>query len=292
MRTACLAHTVGVALLSAFVGTGVAAASDSCAPEAGSTHGVMCVIDGETLVLDDGQEVRLIGALAPKPDTLSASANEWPPARDAARALEALVADRSILLRFDGRKRDRYGRVLAQAYVVSRDAADEGGRIWIQERLVRDGHARAYALPGNSGCLRALMAAEQEARAAQRGMWSREIYRVRAADDADALLKLAGRFALVEGRVADVSRGQRTTYLNFGADWRYDFTASLASAVLARNADGAERVTGLAGKRVRVRGWIERRNGPMIVLGSLDAIEVLDEQAADAPPSTETETPR
>ncbi len=32
-------------------------------------------------------------------------------------------------------------------------------------------------------------------------------------------------------------------------------------------------VSGLAGKRVRVRGWIERRNGPMIVLGSLDEIK-------------------
>jgi hypothetical protein len=136
------------------------------------------------------------------------------------------------------------------------------------------------------------MAAEQEARAAQRGVWSREAYRVRAADDAEALLKLVGRFALVEGRVAEVSRGQRTTYLNFGADWRNDFTASLASAVLARSADGATLVTGLAGKRVRVRGWIERRNGPMIVLGSLDAIEVLDEQAADTPRSPETQTPR
>jgi endonuclease YncB( thermonuclease family) len=252
----------------------------------------MRVIDGETVVLDDGQEMRLIGALAPKPDALSAGANEWPPAREAARALETLVADRSIRLRFDGRKRDRYGRVLAQAYVVPRGAAGEGGGVWIQERLVRDGHARAYALPGNSGCLRALMAAEQEARDAQRGVWSREIYRVRAADDAEALLRLAGRFALVEGRVAEVWRGQRTTYLNFGTDWRHDFTASLASAALARSADGAAFVSGLTGKRVRVRGWIERRNGPMIVLGSLDAIEVLDERAADAPQSTETQTPR
>jgi micrococcal nuclease len=283
LRTACLAQIVGIALLSGLMTT-ASVASDSCAPEAGSTHGVIRIIDGETLVLDDGQELRLVGALAPKPDALSAGANEWPPAGEAARALETLVGDRSISLRFDGRKRDRYGRVLAQAYVAARDTAGEDGGLWIQERLVRDGHARAYALPGNGGCLRALMAAEQEARAAQRGVWHRENYRVRAADDADALLRLVGRFALVEGRVVEVSRGQRTTYLNFGTDWRNDFTASLASAVLARSADGVERVTGLAGKRVRVRGWIERRNGPMIVLGSLDAIEVLDEQ--------ETKTPR
>ncbi len=97
--------------------------------------------------------------------------------------------------------------MLAQAYVVTRDAAGGDGGVWIQERLVRDGHAQAYALPGNSGCLHALMAAEQEARAAQRGVWSRETYRVREADDTDALLRMVGRFPIVEGARRRVSRG-------------------------------------------------------------------------------------
>ncbi len=86
LRTACPARVFGVALLSGLMAT-ASMASDSCAPEAGSTHGVIQVIDGETLVLDDGQEVRLIGALAPKPDALSADTHDWPPTRDAARAL-------------------------------------------------------------------------------------------------------------------------------------------------------------------------------------------------------------
>lgn len=257
------------------VSSPVAAADVPCALATGESLGVARVVDGETLLLDDGREVRLVGALAPKPDVLSVALDSWPTARETARALEALVAGRTVTLRYEGRRRDRYGRVLAQAFAVTPGADPT----WIQEHLIRAGHARAYALPGNAGCIRALIAAEERARVERRGLWAHPSYGVGAASDADALLKLAGRFALVEGRVAQVTHAQRTTYLNFGADWRRDFTASIAGSVVARRDGGAAQLSAMAGKTVRVRGWIERRNGPMIVLGSLDEIEVLDESA-------------
>jgi hypothetical protein len=93
-------------------------------------------------------------------------------------------------------------------------------------------------------------------------------------------MALAGQFAIVEGRVATVSRTQRTAYVNFGDDWRRDFTASLATSAVEREAQGRARLDALHGKNVRVRGWIERRNGPMIVLGSLAEIELIE--ASDA----------
>lgn len=266
----------GVAVLP-FLAT-AATASEACAPGPRSTHGVAHVIDGETLLLDNGQEVRLIGALAPGADSLSSDTNDGPPARDALEALGALVAGRAVALPNEGRRYDRYGRLLVQAYIGT-----DAGAVWIQERLIRDGHARAYALPGNAACLAALINAESEARIARRGLWRREDYGVRSANDIGGLLGLTGRFALVEGRVAQVSQAQRTTYINFGIDWRRDFTASIASAIVVRSDDGARRLQALAGKAIRVRGWIERRNGPMIVLGSLDEIEVLGE-AGEMPP--------
>lgn len=264
-----VARLFGAAALSGQLAT--TAAATPCALETGSSHAVARVIDSETLLLDDGQEVRLIGALAPKPDVLDADARAWPPAREALSALETLVQARTVTLRTEGRQRDRYGRLLAQVFVD-----DGGSEVWLQQRLILAGQARAYTLPGNAACLDALLAAEETARTAGRGLWQRAPYRVRSADDVDALLKLTGRFAIVEGRVASVTRAQTTTYINFGADWRRDFTASIATATVTRSADGAARVDALSGKQVRVRGWIERRNGPMIVLGSLDEIEVLD----------------
>ncbi|HYD15179.1 MAG TPA: thermonuclease family protein [Hyphomicrobium sp.] len=233
------------------------------------------VIDGETLLLDDGREVRLIGALSRTPDATGGNAQTM-------RALEELVGGRSISFRYEGRRRDRYGRTLAQVYLAGPD-----GSVWLQQHLISQGHARAYALPGNSGCLRALMAAEAEARQARLGLWSSDHYRIRDAADPGALSRLSGQFALVEGRVANVTRTQRTIYINFGSDWRRDFTASVSTYIADSAADGAARIAGLSGQTIRVRGWIERRNGPMIVLGSLDEIEVLSaEDAANADAKT------
>ncbi len=247
------------------------------------------IIDSETLLLDDGQEVRLIGALAPKPDVLDADVRDWPPAREALRALEALAQARTVTLRTEGRQRDRYGRLLAQVFVGDGDSL-----VWLQQRMILEGQARAYTLPGNTACLDALLAAEETARTAGRGLWQHAPYRVRSADEVDALLKLTGRFVVVEGHVVGVTRAQTTTYINFGPDWRRDFTASLATATITQSSEGTARVDALSGKRVRVRGWIERRNGPMIVLGSLDEIEVLDQgtAAASSEAPSETKTPR
>lgn len=238
----------------------------SCAPEGGSSHGLARVLDGETLLLDDGREVRLIGALTP---TL---------ARDSVQMLQELTANRFVVLRYEGRRQDRYGRVLAQVFA----SGETGDPVWIQERLVRGGYARAYVLPGNTSCIATLLAAEEAARSDRRGLWKTGVFQVLKADDTGSLLTLSGQFAIVEGHVSSVSNTQRTTYLNFGPDWKRDFTASLSRSLVEAAKDGAARVSAFAGKRIRVRGWIERRNGPMVVLNSLDEIEVLEDNRHSA----------
>lgn len=269
-RARCaVAHILSLVTL-----TGAAAAAaevETCAPHAGTAERVAEVLDGETVRLEDGREVRLVGALAPRPARLDSAAADWPPAREARRALEALVGGRRVTLRYEGRRQDRYGRLLAQLTVES-----GAGTAWVQARLVGDGLARAYALPGNAGCIKALIAAEQAARAARRGLWGTDVFAIDAAGETEGLLRRGGQFAIVEGRVAAVGRTQQAVYINFGADWRRDFTASLPHRLVTRTPGGAERIAALPGRQVRVRGWIERRNGPMIALASLDEIEILD----------------
>ncbi|MGE3229535.1 MAG: thermonuclease family protein [Hyphomicrobium sp.] len=261
LRAATVAGCCGLAL-------GEASAAETCRLEDDTRAGVTRVVDGETLALDDGRTLRLAGALATKPDDPSA-----------VRALEALVAGRTLALRTDGRRSDRYGRVLAQAFLVPLGEAG-GEEVWVQNRLVRDGMARASALPGNGTCLALLLAAEREARLTRRGLWRDVRYRVRAADDARALMSLVGQFALVAGRVAGVTRTRQTVFINFGADWRRDFTATLPGRIAEKSEEEAGWLLALEGKSVRVRGWIERRNGPLIALGSADEIEVLEEGEA------------
>ena len=72
------------------------------------------------------------------------------------------------------------------------------------------------------------------------------------------------QFELVEGPVISVSRSKSGVYLSFGADWKTDFTARIAKDVLAAHPDFDQILSQLKDKPVTVRGWIERRNGPMI----------------------------
>src|SRR5690606_1829310 len=104
------------------------------------------------------------------------------------------------------------GRVLAQLE-IRRDGEPS---VWAQQHMIENGLARAYALPGNTGCVSALWAAETAARRGRKGQWRGETFRVFAAEKVSELLRLVGRFVVVEGRVAAVARKRQVTYLNFG----------------------------------------------------------------------------
>jgi hypothetical protein len=234
------------------------------------------------MVLDDGSEVRLIGALAPRAPAGSAGPSAWPPEQAARRALEDLVLGRTVELAFGGRHTDRYGRRLAHAF-VERD----GKRIWVQGYLLSHGHARAYALPESTACLDEMLAHERVAREGGTGLWAGGAYRIRQAASTGELLARRNSFEIVEGRVANVAEVGRRTYVNFGANWREDFTAVVSAPLGRSSPETRSWLKGLAGQRVRVRGWIERRNGPMIEVADLAQIEVVsgDDPRDPAPPA-------
>lgn len=245
---------------------------EPCTLQAGPTHTVVRVVDGETLQLDDGKELRLIGALAPVPPRYLAAGAAWPADTAARAALERLTLGKRVELAFSGRRADRWGRHLAHAFVIGR-----GQREWVQGTLLRSGHARAYVLPGNTECLAELLAHEREAMRAGAGLWASTAYRARTTDDPKRLMRLRNNFELLEGRVRKVAVTRTRIYLNFGDDWRTDVTAgaALRSDVMSREA--VARLKGLEGARVRIRGWIERRNGPYVDIVHPLQIETIDE---------------
>lgn len=250
-------------------------AEQSCTLQSGGYRTVARIIDGETLALDDGREVRLVGALAPRASDAGAASGAWPIETESIRVLTALVLGRSVKLAFGDQRTDRYGRYLAHVFV-----GDGVNEKWVQGELLAAGAARAYSLPGSFNCSMELLAHERAARSKHRGVWSISLYRMKLARATGPLLQRRGRFEIVSGAVADVSPTTSATYLNFGRDWKSDFTARIAKKVLAANPDFARTLTGLHGKRIAVRGWIERRNGPLIDILHPDQIEVLDEATA------------
>ena len=234
--------------------------------ESGGAARVAEIIDGDTLLLDDGREVRLVGIQAPKLALGRAGFKPWPEAAEAKAALGALALGRELRLGHGGRRVDRHGRVLAQLY-------DQAGR-WVQGALLARGLARVYSFADNRALIGDMLALERQARAAGRGIWRHRFYAPRLAEQAAPDI---GSFQLVEGRVLAVAVVRGRAYLNYGEDWRSDFTVSLAPAVRRRfEAEGHE-LAAYQGRRLRVRGWLTSYNGPMIEVTHPEQIEVLDD---------------
>ena len=77
---------------------------------------VAAIVDGDTLFIDDGTEVRLVGIQAPKPSLGRAGFAPWPLADRAKAALGELSRDRTVTLSYGGARRDRHGRALAHLH--------------------------------------------------------------------------------------------------------------------------------------------------------------------------------
>lgn len=243
--------------LALLLASGAASAQEnkSCPLLDAGSGTVRTVLDGRTFTLTDGREIRLAGIEAP--------------ATAGGAALERLLGGREVTLKRIGEEKDRYGRLLAFAFVAG-DARSA------QHALLAGGHARVSARVGDIACAKHLLNAERTARAAGSGLWSEQIHAPKKADEPAAVLAERGRFTLVEGRVISVRESGGTIYVNFGRRWSEDFTAT----VLRRNeraftAAGLD-LKKLAGRKVLLRGVIEERGGPWIELTRPEQVEVVE----------------
>ena len=255
----------------------------TCTLEPGPIHTVTRVIDAETVTLDDGSEVRLIGALSPRARDGDATEGAWPAENEAMAALNSLVLGHTVKLAFGGQRSDRYGRTLAHLFTDK-----DGENIWVQGELLRSGHARAYGLFGSYDCGPELLAHEKIARDGHVGLWALSLYRPKPATEAGLLMHVRSQFHIVTGKVRNVSRTKSAVYLNFGDDWKTDFTARIGKATLSKNSQWAAALEALQGQDISVRGWIERRNGPLIDVVDISQIESVTPTAKAEPVQPET----
>ncbi len=230
---------------------------------------VVEVVDGDTLVLSDGAEVRLVGIQAPKLPLGRDGFAIWPLAPEAKAALEALALRQEVELAFGGRRSDRHGRLLAHLF--------RADGLWLQGAMVEAGLARVYGFEDNRALLAELYALERSARTARRGLWADPFYAILSTAQLERrLAELVDSFQLVEGRVQSSAIVRGRGYLNFGGDWRRDVTASIPGDSLALFRDAGIELADYEGHLVRVRGWVEDYNGPMIAVTHPEQIEVLE----------------
>lgn len=227
------------------------------------------IVDGDTVILADGREVRLVGIQAPKLP-LGRDMEPWPLADRAHAGLAGLVEGRRVALAYGGRRKDRYGRHLA--HLLRPGGHPATPTLWVQGALVARGLARVYSFADNRTAVPELLRLERAARAAGRGIWAHPFYRVRTRREAH---EAVGSFQVVLARVRETAEVRGRVYLNFGADWRSDFTVSIPPRARERFAEAGIDPLSYESRWVRVRGWIESYNGPSIEATHPEQIEVI-----------------
>jgi endonuclease YncB( thermonuclease family) len=253
------AHCAGlvVALTCILVAAATPAGAAGCHFEPQGEGRVAGIIDSRTFRLADGREVRLAGI---EPVVAAEKANRT-------AALAAIVAGRDVTLSGEDDGPDRYGRQPAFVFVAGSDAL-------VQGLLLAQGEALVSTMVTDKDCAAVLTAAEAEARQARRGTWA-DPAAIKNAESPGDILAGIGRFSLVEGRVLSVRQAGATTYLNFGRNWTRDFAVTISRRAGAAFEAAGIVLKSLENRRIRVRGWVESRQGPRIEVLRVGQIELL-----------------
>ncbi|MDA0341477.1 MAG: thermonuclease family protein [Proteobacteria bacterium] len=217
-----------------------------------------------TLSAKGGQEIRLAGLGLPKP------ALGQDPAAPLAEAVRQVLADllvgRTVTLYHGARRRDRYDRVLA--HLCLQDGT------WLQGWLLGRGHAWVATTRQAADLATEMLAIERKARAERSGIWGDRHFRIR---NPHETRRDIDTFQIVEGRVVSAVVIKGRAYLNFGPNWRTDFTFSVSPRDRRLFDRAGIDLAALTGQRVRGRGWVTLRNGPLIELTHPAQLEILEE---------------
>jgi endonuclease YncB( thermonuclease family) len=204
---------------------------------------VQRVVDGDTLRLNDGRSVRMIGLNTPELGKKGRS--DEPFAVAARQRLEALVAasDGRVGLLLGKESKDHYGRTLAHVY--SADGAN------LEAQMLAEGLGFQVAVAPNVDLVDCQQAAEHSARQAGLGLW-------RQSPVLKAEQITTSGFAVLSGRVSKVQR-------NRGGVW-----IELQDSVVLRVAPNllgqfdVANLERLKDRQIEARGWVldrSRRGG-------------------------------
>lgn len=175
------------------------------------TVSVVEVVDGDTIVIDDGgrSTVRYLGIDTPE--------LAWPDSPGDPLAAEAkefnrkLVGRKKVRLEFDEQKYDIYGRLLAYVY------ADD---VFVSGEMVRQGLASPLVIEPNKKHENQLMEAAAEAREKGRGIWGELDTLTPPRGNEDFLIDLSrarryeGKRVVVRGKVTGVRKSKNVLVLS------------------------------------------------------------------------------
>jgi micrococcal nuclease len=134
----------------------------------GGVYRVRSVVDGDTVVLDNGLHVRYHGVNCPETGHFVKDAA--PLSAEATARNIALVEGKQVRLKLAREPLDKYGRVVATLMVLD----DNGPAVDVSRQLLQEGLGRLMTLGLNPQEQAELKECENQAKAAKAGLWGLE----------------------------------------------------------------------------------------------------------------------
>lgn len=226
------------------------------------------VIDPYTLLLEDGRMIHLVGLNFPdynphEPGEISVTA---------LRILRDMLEGREVNLYQTSKK--NFGRINRMGHDIAQvERRDDN--VWIQGSMVYLGLANVRTTKHNSEMADQLYKFENTARFKKLGLWAVNNFDVIAPKDTADNLE---SFRIVEGKIVTATLKKNWIYLNFGNDWRTDFTVAISPSDRRTFSEASLDPLQWSGETVRVRGWIVAYNGPYMEINHVQAIELIKDK--------------
>ena len=213
---------------------------------------IASVIDGDTVILDDGRTIRLVGLNAPelaRPEAYISrdwQRNNQPLSLAAKEALTNFVANAQVRIYPSVSGYDRYKRQLAHLFVSkSYKGVEKISNLTAQ--LIEKGLAYAVAMAPNLSFSECYFSSEKQARATGMGVWSEEQLQPIVAADFDQYGRSG--FALIQGLVTRVSRSKGRVWMDID-DTVVIMVGKRSFGYFTQDLEEYE------GHTIEVRGWV------------------------------------
>lgn len=224
------------------------------------------VIDGDTIKLANGKLLRYIGIDTPETRIKKNGKFLYSPqpfSLEATQFNKDLVEGKSVKIEFDVEKVDKYGRLLGYCFVND---------TFVNAKMLEEGYAVLYSRPPNVKYTDLFVTVQRQAQSNQKGLWV--VYAI--IDHAQAN-QYINQIRTVQGKVINTYKSPKCIFLNFGNDYRTDFTVVIFTNSLdSFYRKGIKPQDFYRGKTIRVSGRIRQYNGPEIIVNDPSQIEVIE----------------
>ena len=259
-----------LALTAALAG---AAKSDGNSPDRQVGGAPTCPQSGETTAsfssaltassfrTGDGRVVQLAGVIGPGEAGDKSDPDELARAR---ATLASFLSGHKVSVTAVGVP-DRYERLPAEVF------ADD---VWVQDKMVRMGLLRVLPERQTDPCIPQMLSAENDAIRTKAGHWGDGQYRVRTPDQ---VTRSAAQFEVVEGEIwrARLDRGREVIEFTNASSFRVTLSPQVVRSLRENRTDFRR----LRGRMLRVHGWLDANDPPMMEISTPEAVQVFTRAA-------------